>query len=320
MREAFEDPRRLTQRMRRTSMQTIERANIIIGIYQAQGYTLTLRQLYYQFVRRNWIVNSDNSYDSLSYVISEGRLLGMIDWDAIEDRVRFTQTFGSEFDQYGFMGGVHRYYMEDIWADQPKYVQFLSEKDAVSNIMDRVCGKWRVPYLACRGYNSQTELYNMAKRLTQLRDSGKEIHIMHIGDHDPSGQDMTRDNEARLRMFLRDFDFEIERVALNMDQIRQFNPPPQPAKRRDSRYAEYVANFGTSCWELDALEPAQLEDIVSAAIEPLCDMEIFEASLLRERNAKNEIEHVGRGHDNMLEVLRDHHNDVRMTDEGDYLF
>src|SRR3990170_923635 len=70
------------------SQTRIDQANEIIEDYRGQGLTLTLRQLYYQFVSKGIIPNTERSYKNLGNVISKGRLAGQIDWDAIEDRVR----------------------------------------------------------------------------------------------------------------------------------------------------------------------------------------------------------------------------------------
>ena len=73
-------------KFRASSLAIIDQANEIIDEYQADGYDLTLRQLYYQFVARNLIPNSQSEYNKLGTAINNGRLAGLIDWDAIKDR------------------------------------------------------------------------------------------------------------------------------------------------------------------------------------------------------------------------------------------
>ena len=97
--------------------------------------------------------------------------------------------------------------------------------------------------------------------------------MLHFGDHDPSGIDMTRDNNDRLSMFAgyRGAPTVI-RVALNMDQMDEYNPPPNPAKVTDSRFEGYLREYGDECWELDALEPSVIDELirqyVGAYIDP----------------------------------------------------
>lgn len=303
MKEEFEDWNAPNKYLHHSSRETIHKANQIIEEYQAQNYVLSLRQLYYRMVTKNLIPNTHGSYKHLGQVLSRARTMGLVDWDALEDRVRYTKGFGNEANPEDFMNDVHDSYREWIWRDQNAYILFLIEKDALAGVMERACGKWRVPFFACRGYNSTTEAYEIGKRLEYFRDIGKTIHVFHFGDHDPSGQDMTRDNEYRIGVYMRDPDFKLERVALNMDQIRKYNPPPQPNKKKDSREPGYAAKYGEQSWEVDALEPLTLNEIVDAAVEPLCDMELFNAALEREQKNKARIETIGKYFERSEELL-----------------
>lgn len=306
-REYFFDPRKQHKYLKKGTVETIQRANLIIDEYQAAGYTLTLRQLYYQFVSRNWLKNSIRSYKMLTTAISTGRIEGMIDWDAIEDRVRSLRHFGnylSPKEPIDYTKGIHYRYGEDIWRDQPKYCEVWLEKDALIGVAERACREWRVPFFACRGYNSQTSLYDAGKRLEhQSRVLGKEVTIFHLGDHDPSGQDMTRDNEARLQMFSRMYDLNFTRIALNEDQIKKYNPPPMPAKEQDSRYDGYVAKFGEDAWELDALEPSIIVDLISEAVQTVVDQDLFDAAITKERQNRALVEFVGKNFNTALAFL-----------------
>ena len=81
-----------TKTFRNSTLAVIEKANAIIAEFVAQGFVLTLRQLYYQFVARSLIENKQTEYKRLGSIIKEGRRAGLIDWDAIEDRTREVQT------------------------------------------------------------------------------------------------------------------------------------------------------------------------------------------------------------------------------------
>ena len=80
--------------------------------------------------------------------------------------------------------------------------------------------------------------------------------------NDPSGIDMSRDIGDRNRLF-GNMSLEFKRLALNMNQIEEFNPPPNPTKVTDSRASGYISNFGYECWELDALEPRVISKLIS---------------------------------------------------------
>lgn len=303
MREWFEDTRSAQRYIQATTRQTIDQANEIIESYHARGYKLSLRQLYYRMVTKNLFPNSDKSYKRLSAVLTTGRINGLVDWNAIEDRVRYLQSFGDDTSSEAVGSLLGEGYAEDIWADQDYYVEVWPEKDALSNVVHRPCSKWRVPFFACRGFASITEVYNAAKRLERKRDQGKNVVILHVGDHDPSGMDMTRDNEYRLGMFMRDPEFKLTRIALNMDQIKQYNPPSQPTKKGDSREPTYRSEFGETCWECDSLEPEVIEALVTDEIKPLVDQDKFDYAMACEDIARRELQYVGQNYERARNLL-----------------
>lgn len=265
------------------SLQIITVANKIIAEYTEQGYTLTLRQLYYQFVARGFIENSIKSYNNLGNVISDGRLAGLIDWEAIEDRTRnlsALSTWGSPAEILEQDSLVFKY---DFWEKQPVYIEVWVEKEALVGVIERSAYKWRCPYFACRGYTSQSEAWRGGQRFIS---KGKPVKVIHLGDHDPSGIDMTRDNDERLNMFAEGSDVEIIRVALNMNQVTQYNPPPNPAKITDTRFADYQRKFGDESWELDALDPKVIDALISDEITQYIDFDLWEEDKEREKKAK----------------------------------
>jgi hypothetical protein len=110
--------------------------------------------------------------------------------------------------------------------------------------------------------------------------------VLHLGDHDPNGLDMTRDNRDRLAMFARS-DVEVRRLALNMDQIERYAPPPNFAKETDSRYAAYVRRFNTTeCWELDALSPTVTGELIRIELEALIDHDAWNLALAKEGQSR----------------------------------
>ncbi len=150
-----------------------------------------------------------------------------------------------------------------------------------------------MPYFACRGYNSQSEQHKAGRRIAAKIDDGKKVHILHLGDHDPSGIDMTNDNSDRLSMFSRE-SVKLNRLALNMDQVDKYDPPPNPAKETDARFSGYVKKYGQSCWELDALEPKVISGMVEKNIKKLIDFDVWEETNERCEAEKEELREVAR--------------------------
>lgn len=258
------------------SLELIANADSIIRQYNSQGYTLTLRQLYYQFVSRDILENSQRSYKSLGALISNARLAGLLDWEGIEDRTRWLRSNSHWDTPAGVIDSARRSYRIDMWENQPKRVEVWIEKDALVGVIENVCDTMDVPYFACRGYPSQSEVWRAARRFSEYVDAGQTIHIIHLGDHDPSGIDMTRDLEDRLEGFdVPRSSLEIDRVALNMYQIEELKPPPNPTKLTDSRADGYISRFGYSSWELDALEPVYISNLIQERVDHNTDLGLW---------------------------------------------
>lgn len=255
------------------SQSLIMAANKIIEEYAEQGFDLTLRQLYYQFVSRDLIPNTQRDYKNLGSVINDARLAGLIDWNSITDRTR-NLVRNSHWSSPGeIVSACAKQYQIDKWATQEFRVEVWIEKDALVGVIDSICRTLDVPYFSCRGYTSQSEMWVAAQRLSGYESSGQKTVIIHLGDHDPSGKDMSRDIQDRLYLF--QSETEVERIALNMDQVRKYNPPPNPAKITDSRARAYIKSFGNQSWELDALDPKTLAKLITSKVKSYRDEKLW---------------------------------------------
>src|SRR5262245_59238593 len=265
------------------TLRVVEQANAIIGEYLAQGFALTLRQLFYQFVARALLENLFNEYKRLGAIIRNARDGGLVDWDAIEDRTREVNTHTVWSNPAGIIRAAAHQYREDLWTGQRYRPEVWIEKEALIGVVEGVCTELRVPYFAHRGNNSQTLQYQAGKRFARYLDQGLIPLVLHLADHDPNGIDMTRDNIKRLRLYART-DIEVRRIALNMEQVQRYNPPSNFAKEKDRRFKAYMREFGTrECWELDALSPAVIADLIRSEIEGLINRRVWRAALVREQ-------------------------------------
>ena len=276
------------KRFNTASQLIIAKANEIISEYDKQGFTLTLRQLYYQFVARDIIENTMKSYKRLGSIINDARMAGHISWYAIEDRTRNLMSTPSWPTPADIMESVIYQYKEDTWDSQPYRPEVWIEKEALVGVISRVCREYRVPYFACRGYNSQSEQWGAGRRMLNHLENGQTPIVFHLGDHDPSGIDMTRDNLDRLAIFAEQ-GVEIRRLALNWDQVQKYNPPPNPAKSTDSRYDGYVQEFGEESWELDSLEPRLIVQLVADAILSVREDDPWEKAILKEEEGREKL-------------------------------
>lgn len=281
------------------SMAMVDTANEIITGYLAKGFDLTLRQLYYQFVARDLIPNNIKSYNRLKSVMNRARLAGLVDWEAITDRTRNIEA-NSHWNNPGSIIRSAAYsFMVDHWADQPNRVEVWIEKDALKGVIARICERLDVPYFSCRGYTSVSEMWRAGNRLIANRKAGQTSWVIHLGDHDPSGIDMTRDIQERLELFT-GHTVHLNRIALNMDQIEELDLPPNPAKLTDSRAQAYIAEYGRDSWELDALDPQYMSDMIGAVVKKLRDPDLYAATREREAAMKAKLDELAEeyGHDN----------------------
>lgn len=273
------------QRFNKSSVAIIERANSIIAEYEGQGFQLTLRQLYYQFVARGFLANKQTEYKRLGSIINDARMAGRISWDAIEDRTRNLRGLTTWESPQQILDGAAQDFRHDLWADQDVRPEVWIEKDALTGVIEPICNELRVDCFACRGYSSQSEQWRAGQRFADREHANQSTVILHLGDHDPSGIDMTRDNDDRLNLFVQHHtsgEVVVKRLALNMAQVRRYNPPPNPAKMTDSRVDDYIRKFGTSSWELDALDPPVIAKLIRDAVAKVRDDDKWEAALARE--------------------------------------
>jgi hypothetical protein len=285
------------------SLAVIEQANAICEDYVEQGYDLTLRQLYYQFVARDLIPNRQSEYKRLGSIINDARLAGLIDWNHLVDRTRSLRSLSHWDDPSEIIDASADQYRTDLWGAQEYRVEVWVEKDALTGVIGRTADRLDCPWFSCRGYTSQSELWAAARRHLRYEAKGQKVIVIHLGDHDPSGVDMSRDIADRLALF--GTSTTVQRIALNMSQVRQYNPPPNPAKMTDSRTSGYIQQHGTESWELDALNPEVLDGLITDAVQGYRDEDVWEEGMAVMRRQRRALQHVAQHWDRVQEYARD---------------
>jgi hypothetical protein len=284
MKESF-----VKQNLSADSIKKIALVNSILSEYEELGYDLTLRQLYYQLVARGGIENSQKSYKRTGDLVNNARLAGLVDWRMITDRGRSTVANNHWEDPAEIMQAAADSFQIDKWQDQTNYVLVMVEKQALEGVLIPACRELDVTFAANKGYSSSSTMYKVGKHLRyQCLENDKLVHVLYLGDHDPSGIDMTRDVRERLEMFS-GVDIDVRRLALNWDQVEQWQPPENPAKETDSRYGSYVEQFGESSWELDAIEPRTLAELVTEAVLELRDEDLWNEAEAKENAMKTKL-------------------------------
>lgn len=286
---------------REASRDLIRICNDIVSDWSSQGYKLTIRQLFYQLVaktvrygpRQKLFENTVQNYDNLVALMTNARLAGLIDWDAIEDRTRDVIDRSHWSGVKTMLDSAAAWYHEDLWDEQDVLVLAVVEKEALAGVFESLLNKWDIPLLPARGYPSATVLRDIAN--DRIVQGYRDTVVLHFGDHDPSGIDMSRDLQERLELFTRgSVNIDFMRLGLNIDQVRELNPPPNPAKTNDARYEQYRREFGDECWEMDAVTPDYWARLIKETVEPYINQEQWDATKNRIERRRAELVRINR--------------------------
>lgn len=277
--------------MRQATLTMIERINVVLDEY---AYPLTNRQVHYQFVARNWYDNTDTNARLLMRTVRDGRNAGLIDWDKIIDRSREelgNQTWSSA---KALLAVARDGFALDKWTTQPYAPVVWVEKRAAVGVIEDVCNDLGVRFLATSGYNGTTVAREYGEQCRAMLEEGRRSPVvLHLGDHDPSGVDMSRDLAKRLRLYSGQ-KIDVRRLALNLGQVRRSKLPSQKVKKTDTRTHAYEQKYGGECWELDALDPDVIADLIRTAVMAVRDEDLWAKALRGETRERRWLQRVVR--------------------------
>lgn len=215
--------------------------------------------------------------------MSDARLAGLVDWDAIEDRGREPDVPSQWSGLPSLAESALAAYRRPRWEGQEYYAELWVEKQALAGVLAPLANEYHATLMVNKGYSSTSAMYDSARRFKQHSDQ-KPI-LFYLGDHDPSGEDMVRDIGARMETFGVE-DLEVRKLALTMAQVKEHNPPPNPAKLTDPRAQGYIAEHGDSSWEVDALDPETLSEIIRSHFDEIIDRDAMDEVIAREEKDK----------------------------------
>ena len=95
----------------------------------------------------------------------------------------------------------------------------------------------------------------------------------------------------------------IDRIALTWEQIEEYGPPPNPAKTTDARYEKYQEQYGDDSWELDALEPQVMADLIRAAVQARINQDYWQEALDRQQTGRDQLGQVSRRWEKVVDFL-----------------
>jgi len=218
---------------------------------------------------------SKNNTNKVSTQLVWAREQGLLPWDWVVDETREAERISMWNSPTDIFEAAARQYRRDYWTTQPHRVEVWSEKGTIRGTLAPVLNEFGITFRVMHGYGSATALYGIAQE--SIADD-KPLTIFYTGDWDPSGMNMSEvDIPARMERY--QGKATIRRVALEESDVGPHSDLPSfeaEDKVTDSRYRWFVQNYGTRCWELDALSPVVLRDRVRNHILSLLDLDAWE--------------------------------------------
>ena len=212
-----------------------------------------------------------NEMQRVYRLLKYAREQGILPWEWIVDETREIERVPTWANPQEYAECVARSYRRDFWDQQPVRVIVVSEKGTVRGVLKPVLDAYGVGFLAVHGFSSATMAYNLAQD-----DDGRDLIILYVGDFDPSGMFMSEEDLPN-RFDKYDGDhIRVRRIALTQYQASDLPSFPVTDKRKDPRYRWFVENHGDQCWELDAMDPNDLREIVTEAIQEQIEPDAWE--------------------------------------------
>jgi hypothetical protein len=276
-----------SKKVRGRAQKSIE---LIEAMYRAAeaAQPITGRGIGYKLFTARLIPAMDRpSMQSVYRLLKEAREEGVISWEWIVDETRELEKCSSWNDPAAFVRTVSRAYRRDFWTQQPARVEVWSEKGTVRGVLAPVLDQYGVGFRVMHGFNSATQVHDIAQE-----DDGRQLIALYIGDYDPSGMNMSEhDLPNRIAEYGGDH-VTLKRIALTQAQLAHLPSFSATDKKKDPRYKWFVRLFGNRCWELDALDPNDLRNLVEEAIQDEIEPIAWERCAVVEKAERESLRHV----------------------------
>jgi hypothetical protein len=192
---------RSQKRGRGKAADTLALGDAAYQVLRRTAWAMTLRQLFYALVSESAIPKTEAAYAKLKRVMRDLREDGSVPWDWLVDHTRAVfrpRTFdGLE----GLLNESADLYRRDLMRQQKVAIQLWAESDSIGSVIAQVADRYTIPTFIGRGYAARGYLWEAAKDAVAAHAAGKEVVILHVGDYDPSGEDIFRDVEETLRLY-----------------------------------------------------------------------------------------------------------------------
>jgi hypothetical protein len=297
----------------------------------ADGEERTVRDIYYALTARGVTPHKQPEIryrNDVQQVVSKGRRSGKIDPTQIIDSSRLPATVVDE----GFEGPddfaewveeLPERYDENSWREQDHYVEVWIEKASLISVYEPICEHYNIRLEAFGGQWSDSKIVEAGNRIVSKLKDGKDVRVLYFGDFNYSGlqipvsvletighyglpirEDM---DSSDARKFDAEWNlprewsnasgsFGLERLALNLDQIKRFELPynPEPKSPSDKaektlrrRFREEITDGEAIDVELNALKEYQRDYLEALLIDGITEYIDFRAKAETERRVRD---------------------------------
>ena len=243
---------------------------------------LTIRQIFYRLVGLEAIEKTEKEYGHLCDLLNVARRAEQIDMDAIrddggaDDAVRIGYTGPDELIA-DFLHSAERYRI-DRQAGQDRRIVLWCEAAGMVPQLKRVATPYGVSVKSSGGFDSLTTKHALGMAM-------ENALVLHVGDYDASGECMFDALQEDIEAFASSYGNEVEfvRLAVTPDQIAEHNlatAPPKASTHQVRKQLSYTT-------QAEALDPADLAEIVRNGIESHMDTDIYRQAVKREAIEKD---------------------------------
>lgn len=231
--------------------------------------------------------NTPADYKKLVGLVSRARLEGSIPFEAIEDETRPVSIWNVFPSPQPFIqqqtNDLMKGYCRDLLVSQPDHIEMVIEKNTLSSILKPVASEFCIPMTSGRGFCSLRPRYDIDQR---FRKSGKDrLVLIIVSDFDPDGEEISQSMARSMRD-----DFGVDNIypvkaALTREQTRSLNlPAGLKAKSGSKNFEKFVDSNGSDdCWEVEALSPVELQELVREAVNGVLDIDLFNQEIAQEQ-------------------------------------
>lgn len=257
---------------------------------------ISVRTAYYQLLSHGYI--TIGSYGNFDKVLAEGREEGYVPWDIFIDE---SKPYDPAYEGISIDTNVKEYIKDEIesaliapstfneWEKQNMKVEVWIEKEALKPIIRPIIDKYKVAVQTLRGYPSITKAKEGVERIKSYLEKKLEVKILYLGDFDPSGWNITKVlQEKYFYKEIKDKRFELRRLGLNFEQLKDIVLDPLPFSKNEKKLKEFEkefkhrfeeAGYEWGKYEIEAMNPKQIQNILEDSLKSCMKDKIDEEAI-----------------------------------------